>query len=1103
MSLNEDPRNSDAILNSLQEELSRYELAIDGTTHGIWDWKINPDRWDAADSEVQFSSKLLETLGYQKDELKNTFEALQATLHPVDQGNVMKAIENHLLRKEPFNVDSRICFKNGEYHWFRIRGQAVWDEQGRPVRMAAFLVDIQWLKKAEHEFLIAEEKYRTVFENSAVAITVTDEHERLVSWNKFTENLLGMTHDDLYLKPIQSFYPEDEWRKIRAYNIREKGMQHHLETKMIKKNGELIDIDVSLSVLKDPEGQITGAIGISRDITERKQAEVMMRKLSSVVERTGDSVMITDVNGIIEYVNPAFEQNTGYKKEEVTGKTPRVIKSGQHDQKFYEVLWATILSGQVFRATVINKKKNGELTYEEQVITPLVDKENKITHFVSTARDITFRKQAEEALKKAKEAAEAANRAKSEFLANMSHEIRTPMNGVIGMAGLLLDTELTPEQHEYAEGVRSSADNLLTLINDILDFSKIEAGKLNVEPIPFDLHLAVEEVADMLAVKAQEKGIELIVRCDPEAPRRVIGDVGRIRQILTNLVGNAVKFTDEGHVLINVDCKSKNAEFAEFKFSVEDTGIGIADDHMRNIFDKFTQADASTTRRYGGTGLGLAICKQLVDLMSGEIGVKSLLGRGSAFWFQLRLPLDHQGPQQIPLADLAGIRIMIVDDNPINRRVLTEQIMSWGGVVDAFATPAEALAGLQNAHNQGKYYQIGLLDFQLPGMDGEMLARAIKSDSNLKDIVLILITSMGMRGDAQRLTDLGVAAYLVKPIRQDHLKETLAMVWGAKSKGISIKLITRHTLKEAKVSDSESKTPERTARGAAVSRILLAEDNAVSQQVARRMLEKLGCRVDVVGNGSEAVRMARELPYDLVFMDCQMPEMDGYEATRQIRKHEGTQRHTTIVALTAHALEGEREKCLDAGMDDYLTKPVTKEDLLTVLKRWVHGGGAKQAGKGQDEIEIHDPATPAPKPQAPAEKAGTAPADQPGDASQKPAIDPQRIGALIEFTGDDDPFFIPNLFQTYFSNAEQRMAGILEALGAGDANRMRQEVHSLKGSSANVGAVILSELCKQLEMLGKSGTIEGALPIFEQIKVELKRVQEDFERNIKDRKFKA
>ncbi|MDD5671800.1 MAG: response regulator, partial [Candidatus Omnitrophica bacterium] len=258
-----------------------------------------------------------------------------------------------------------------------------------------------------------------------------------------------------------------------------------------------------------------------------------------------------------------------------------------------------------------------------------------------------------------------------------------------------------------------------------------------------------------------------------------------------------------------------------------------------------------------------------------------------------------------------------------------------------------------------------------------------------------------------------------------------------------------------------------------------------------------------VGNGSEAVRMARELPYDLVFMDCQMPEMDGYEATRQIRKHEGTQRHTTIVALTAHALEGEREKCLDAGMDDYLTKPVTKEDLLTVLKRWVHGGGAKQAGKGQDEIEIHDPATPAPKPQAPAEKAGTAPADQPGDASQKPAIDPQRIGALIEFTGDDDPFFIPNLFQTYFSNAEQRMAGILEALGAGDANRMRQEVHSLKGSSANVGAVILSELCKQLEMLGKSGTIEGALPIFEQIKVELKRVQEDFERNIKDRKFKA
>jgi len=733
------------------------------------------------------------------------------------------------------------------------------------------------------------------------------------SGGKSLQDILGKTDFDLYPKELaQKYWADDKALMdsgVPLLNITERGLDGA---------GNPVWVSSTKVPIKNSMGEIIGLFGIGRDFTKEKNAELEVLRerqyLSAVNLNNPIAIVILDKQEKVESCNPAFEQLYGYTIAEIVGKKIEDLLSIQKERDEANVFIQQI---KLKPTRVIRERatRNGTMvTLEISGASVIVNEEP--VGYVVIYHNISE-------VDKARKEAEEANRAKSEFLANMSHEIRTPMNGVIGMLELALDTELSVDQRDYLSTSLESAEALLTLLNDILDFSKIEAKRLELEKIPFNLRTTVEDVAYTLAGRAQSKGVELICQIDPELYTDLMGDPTRLRQILFNLAGNAIKFTSQGEIVIRAEPFKDLATSTDVRFSVQDTGIGIPLERQKVIFDRFTQADGSTTRQYGGTGLGLTICKQLVEIMGGTIGVESQPGDGSTFWFII--PFEKRPQTDLPQlsarvrpTNIQGIRILGVDDNVTNRIILSKMLTGFGCRVQMAESGQAALDVLHLAQQQSNPFQIVLMDMQMPGMDGEQAAKLIKTDPLLKETKIIILTSMGQQGDTARLQAIGCSGYLLKPVKMQMLLESLISALGLPSDE-KPGLITQHSI------------IEKVREGL---RVLLAEDNPINQKLAVILLQKAGYSVDVVENGVQAVEQVKKVRYCVVLMDVQMPEMDGYDATRAIRKWEGKKYHTSIIAMTASAMKGDRELCLEAGMDDYVSKPLRPELLFTTLKQW-------------------------------------------------------------------------------------------------------------------------------------------------------------------------
>jgi PAS domain S-box-containing protein len=819
-------------------------------------------------------------------------------------------------------------------------------------------------------------------------------------------------------------------------------------------------------------------VSIDRTRQMATRAEMALAELNKIFNTSADGMWVLNKDFNVLRINYTFLTLLGKSEESVIGN------------KCYDIFSSVLCHGPDCPMTrLLVGDKRIEYDFEKEMeagvatsfmvtATPLRGADGEITGIVENLKDISARKQAEEMLQ-AKIKAEASNQAKSQFLANMSHEIRTPLNGIMGMAELGMDSNLDNEKREMFQTIGKEAETLHGIVDEVLDFSKIEAGKLKLEEISFDLRHMIEDITKNFAHRAEHKGLELISFLSPDVPHLLVGDPGRLRQILTNLVGNALKFTHKGEIYIKVEMAEDLGERVKIRFLVKDTGIGIPDDKQDEIFDSFTQVDGSTTRRYGGTGLGTTISRQLTELMGGEIGMESREGEGSTFLFTAifvrRTGKEADAGSEKP--DLNGLTVLVIEYNRTSRFTLTEHLKSWGCIPLEASGGEGALSGIREAVSSNNSLDLLLISSRMPKTNGFDLAKEIRTAYPEPRIPIILLTSPGIRGDAKICMDMGIEGYLPKPITANNLREIIESVLGLsvrETEDAAPELITRHTIIENKKKDLQ---------------ILLAEDYPTNQQIAMRHLGRAGHRVDLAKNGREAVEAFKKKHYDLILMDIQMPEMDGFEATLAIRKLEtpeqsedpkaidqqstinnqqSTIQRVPIIAMTAHAMQGYRERCLEADMDDYMTKPLKRKELLAMVDKW-------RQGIDDCRLMIDDCITPR------------------GNQESKAPMEYEK--AIEEFEGDEE--FLLEVMEGFFENVTSQIGIIRQAISEGDAEVVRREAHSIKGGAANLTADALSKIAFELENIGTSGVLEKSIETLEKLEQAFSRL-EHFAKNRTD-----
>ncbi|HJT60705.1 MAG TPA: response regulator [Burkholderiales bacterium] len=787
------------------------------------------------------------------------------------------------------------------------------------------------------------------------------------------------------------------------------------------------------------------------------KSESKNKLLATIVEQSSEAIWTRDLAGTITSWNSGAAAMFGYPPAEAMG---HALSLGDSTPEEEEARRQRLVAGEKFSYDAKALTRTRTAIDIQVAVAPLLDDTNECIGSIAVARDVTQHKRSEEALRLAREAAEAANHAKSSFLARMSHEIRTPMNGVLGMTELLLETGLSSTQRKYAETVQRSGKNLLDIINDILDFSKIEAGKLELENVDMDLRRTVEDVVDLLAERAHSKGLELACSIPADLMTHVRGDPLRLGQVLTNLVGNAIKFTRQGAVVIRVASTDETASKVTMRFEVSDTGSGISPEAQSRIFDEFSQADGSTTRKHGGSGLGLAISKQLVEMMGGNIHVESALGAGSTFWFtssfEKQESLVHEDSRSAPMGMLTGVRALIVESSSINRGILQAQMSNWGMSNRVAAAPEQAVDLLTQAAARGAPYDIAIIDLGLPGMDALELARTIRARSDIAKVRLVVLTRR--QADIKSAREAGIDACLAKPVRQTMLYECLVNVMAGQ-------------LQEAAAAPAMS-APVNAAPGTGRGNILLVEDNLINQQVALGILQIQGYTVTVVNNGREALDAHAQGAFDLILMDCHMPEMDGFEATREIRARERpTGKRMPIVALTANAMAQDREACLNAGMDDHLSKPFSMLTLQNMLDKWMPQGAAAPAPAAEPAARV--------------------------TGKRGGVLDRQVLEQLGKVLTNGKPELLTRVINLYLVESPKLMHKLKQAAGASNAREIASSAHSLKSSSANVGAKALSRYCEDLEASARRADTEEARRMLAKVEAEHHSVQtalsEEFE----------